>query len=198
MTNIAYTKERCWWPGKDPQYIDYHDKEWGVSVHDDRLWFEFLCLEGQQAGLSWITILKKQAGFEAAFHQFDPVKIAAMNDQDVERLLQNPQIIRSRAKINAIITNARAYLALTENIEFSDFIWQFTNHKTVVNQWQDYRDAPTCTEESKAMAKALKKAGFKFVGETICYAFMQAVGMVNDHTTDCHCYESVRELANCG
>ena len=189
---------RCGWVSDDPIYQQYHDEVWGRPEYDSQQLFAKLCLDGQQAGLSWITILKKQAGFEAAFHQFDPVKIAAMNDQDVERLLQNPQIIRSRAKINAIITNARAYLALTESIEFSDFIWQFTNHKTVVNQWQDFRDAPTSTEESKAMAKALKKAGFKFVGETICYAFMQAVGMVNDHTTDCHCYESVRELANCG
>lgn len=189
---------RCGWVTDDPMYQRYHDTEWGRPEYDSQELFKKLCLDGQQAGLSWLTILKKQAGFEAAFYQFDPVNIAKMTDNDVERLLQNPEIIRSKTKINAIITNARAYLELAKTTEFSDFIWQFTQHKTVVNAWQDYRDAPTSTAESKAMAKALKKAGFKFVGETICYAFMQAVGMVNDHTTGCHCYDEVRELAKSG
>ena len=186
---------RCGWVSDDPLYQHYHDTVWGRPEYDSRQLFAKLCLDGQQAGLSWITILKKQAAFEEAFYQFDPVKVAQMTESDVERLMLNKGIIRSRAKINAIITNAKAYLLLTQSQPFSDFIWQFTDHKTIVNEWRDYRDAPTSTAESKAMAKALKKAGFKFVGETICYAFMQAVGMVNDHTLDCHCYTKTCELA---
>lgn len=189
---------RCGWVSDDPIYQQYHDEVWGRPELNDQQLFAKLCLDGQQAGLSWITILKKQPAFEQAFHQFDPVKVAAMTDDDVERLMTNKGIIRSRAKINAIIQNARAYLTLTETQSFSDFIWQFTDHKTIVNRWEDYRTAPTSTPESKAMAKALKKAGFKFVGETICYAFMQAVGMVNDHTIDCHCYNKICELAREG
>ncbi|GGF64588.1 DNA-3-methyladenine glycosylase I [Alteromonas lipolytica] len=192
---MSEKRNRCGWVSDDPLYQHYHDTVWGRPELDSQQLFAKLCLDGQQAGLSWITILKKQAAFEDAFYHFDPVKIAKMTEADVERLMQNAGIIRSRAKINAIITNARAYLKLIETQSFSDFIWQFTGHKTIVNEWRDYRDAPTSTAESKAMAKALKKAGFKFVGETICYAFMQAVGMVNDHTLDCHCYSNVCELA---
>lgn len=186
---------RCGWVSDDKQYQTYHDEVWGRPEKDPQQLFAKLCLDGQQAGLSWITILKKQQAFEEAFYHFDPVKVAAMSEADVDRLMENPGIIRSRAKINAIITNAQSYLVLTKTQSFTDFIWQFTDHKTITNSWLDYRDAPTSTDESQAMAKALKKAGFKFVGETICYAFMQAVGMVNDHTLDCHCYKEIRSLA---
>lgn len=189
------TITRCAWVSNDEQYQTYHDNEWGVPVYDSQALFAKLCLDGQQAGLSWLTILRKQKNFEQAFHHFDPERVAAMNEDDVERLMNNPGIIRSRGKINAIISNAKAYLRIQEDVPFSDFIWQFTDGKTLINQWERIEDVPTSTEQSKAMAKALKKAGFKFVGETICYAFMQAVGMVNDHTLDCHCYGKTKALA---
>lgn len=184
------TKKRCGWVGKDEIYQEYHDKVWGRPVTDSQELYAKLCLDGQQAGLSWITILKKQANYEHFFHQFDPVRVAAMTDDDVERLVLEPGIIRNRLKINSIIKNARAYLAIEQGgVSFSDYLWQFVDHKTIVNQWQDLSQVPVSTPESDAMAKALKKRGFSFVGTTICYAFMQAVGMVNDHTTDCFCYE---------
>ncbi|GAA0860029.1 DNA-3-methyladenine glycosylase I [Aliiglaciecola litoralis] len=188
---------RCGWVGKDLIYQQYHDQVWGRPVTDSQTLFAKLCLDGQQAGLSWITILKKQQNYEDAFYQFDPVQIATMTDKDVERLMQNPGIVRNRLKIQSIIKNAKAYLTMQEQGEdFSRFIWHFVDHQVVVNRWQQQSDVPTSTPQSDAMAKALKKRGFNFVGTTICYAFMQAVGLVNDHTTDCHCYEPCVELAN--
>lgn len=180
---------RCSWVGKDPIYQEYHDEVWGRPVKDSQTLFAKLCLDGQQAGLSWITILKKQQNYEQAFFDFDPKQIVKLTDADVEKLMQNKGIVRNRLKINSIIKNANAYLAIeAEGQEFSDFIWSFVDHKVIVNSWPTMREVPTSTPESDAMSKALKKRGFNFVGTTICYAFMQAVGMVNDHTTDCFCY----------
>lgn len=186
---------RCGWVSNDTIYQEYHDHVWGVPVLDEQELFEKLCLDGQQAGLSWITILKKQQNYQEAFHNFDPVKIAEFNDDDVERLLQNKGIIRNRLKVNSIIRNARAYLKMKEQgIDFTDFIWSFVDHKTIQNEFKLLSDLPATSVQSEAMSKALKKAGFNFVGSTICYAFMQAVGLVNDHTTDCHRYEQVRAM----
>lgn len=181
---------RCGWVSDDAEYQRYHDEEWGRPVTDSQQLFAKLCLDGQQAGLSWITILRKQKNYEQAFHHFDPVKVASMSDEELDTLMHNPGIIRNRLKIQSIRKNAKAFLAIEQQQSFSDFIWQFTNGKTIVNQWTNYKDAPVSSDESKAMSKALKKAGFTFVGDTICYAFMQAVGMINDHTTDCHCYNA--------
>lgn len=193
MTSIELT--RCGWVSADPLYQKYHDEQWGRPVIDSKELFAKLCLDGQQAGLSWITILKKQANYEAAFHDFTPEKIVEMGEQEIAACLQNPGIVRNKLKVASIIKNAQGFLNIERNQNFSDYIWQFTDGKTIINEWRDFRDAPTSTAESKAMSKALKKAGFTFVGETICYAFMQAVGIVNDHVTDCHCYEETRKLA---
>lgn len=186
---------RCGWVSNDPTYLAYHDTEWGVPELDSRALFAKLCLDGQQAGLSWLTILKKQQNFENAFHQFNPEKIAVMGESDIERLMQDKGIIRNRLKIASIIRNAKGFLSIEQTQPFSEFIWQFTDGRTVINRWEDFKQAPTSTDKSKAMSKALKKQGFNFVGETICYAFMQAVGMVNDHEISCHCYERTCELA---
>ncbi|MDM7859352.1 DNA-3-methyladenine glycosylase I [Alteromonas sp. ASW11-36] len=186
---------RCGWVSSHPLYQQYHDTQWGRPVLNDQELFAKLCLDGQQAGLSWFTILQKQKNYEKAFFNFDPHKIIRLTEKDVEALLQNPGIVRNRLKVNSIIRNAKAYLAIKEKQTFCDFIWQFTNHKSIVNQWQRLDQLPVTTLESDAMSKALKKAGFNFVGSTICYAFMQAVGMVNDHTVDCHCYDEVVKLA---
>ncbi|MDT3253171.1 DNA-3-methyladenine glycosylase I [Serratia sp. root2] len=183
------TSERCGWVTADPLYLDYHDKEWGAPTTDARELFEMLCLEGQQAGLSWITVLKKRENYRRAFHNFDPVRVAAMTEQDVETLLQDSGIIRHRGKIEAIITNARAYLAMeAAGEDFSAFIWGFVGGKPQLNSWQALNQVPAKTELSGALSKALKKRGFKFIGSTICYAFMQACGLVNDHLTGCICY----------
>ncbi|KEY56542.1 DNA-3-methyladenine glycosylase I [Serratia sp. DD3] len=181
--------QRCGWVTADPLYLEYHDKEWGTPTTDARELFEMLCLEGQQAGLSWITVLKKRENYRRAFHNFDPTRIAAMNEQDVALLLQDSGIIRHRGKIEAIIANAKAYQAMElagEN--FSTFIWQFVGGKPQLNHWQALNEVPAQTEISVAMSKALKKRGFKFIGSTICYAFMQACGLVNDHVTGCFCH----------
>ncbi|WP_026376031.1 DNA-3-methyladenine glycosylase I [Aestuariibacter salexigens] len=185
-------QNRCAWVTTDSLYQQYHDKIWGRPVVDSRELFAKLCLDGQQAGLSWLTILKKQQNYERAFFDFDPSRIAGMDENDIEQLMLDKGIVRNRLKIQSIIKNARAYLVLQEQgVNFSDFLWQFTEGKTVVNQWSDKSQVPTTTNASDNMSKALKKAGFSFVGSTICYAFMQAVGMVNDHTTDCFCYADV-------
>lgn len=187
---------RCSWAGKEKIYQDYHDQVWGRAVTDPQELFAKLCLDGQQAGLSWITILKKQAHYEQAFANFDPVEIAKFDQQDVELLMQNTGIVRNRLKINSIIKNARAYLKMEEEgINFSDFIWQFVDNQTIINHWQSMQQVPATTAESDAMSKALKKQGFSFVGSTICYAFMQAVGLVNDHIVSCHCYQDCVEVA---
>ncbi|MGY0562441.1 MAG: DNA-3-methyladenine glycosylase I [Paraglaciecola chathamensis] len=184
---------RCAWVSQDPIYQDYHDNVWGRPVQNKYELFAKLCLDGQQAGLSWITILKKQNNYYQAFHQFDPLRISQMTEQDVERLMQNKGIVRNRLKINSIIKNAKGFLEIErEGTDFSDFIWSFVDAKPILNSWTDKSQVPTTSSESDAMAKALKKRGFSFVGSTICYAFMQAVGMVNDHTTDCFCYETTK------
>ncbi|WP_097314290.1 DNA-3-methyladenine glycosylase I [Escherichia coli] len=181
--------ERCGWMSQDPLYIAYHDNEWGVPETDSKKLFEMICLEGQQAGLSWITVLKKRENYRACFHQFDPVKVAAMQEEDVERLVQDAGIIRHRGKIQAIIGNARAYLQMEQNGEpFVDFVWSFVNHQPQVTQATTLSEIPTSTSASDALSKALKKRGFKFVGTTICYSFMQACGLVNDHVVGCCCY----------
>jgi DNA-3-methyladenine glycosylase I len=181
---------RCAWVGNEDIYQEYHDKVWGRAVLESQELFAKLCLDGQQAGLSWITILKKQQNYEEAFYNFDPVKISQMTEKDVERLMQNKGIVRNRLKINSIIKNARAYLAIEQSgTSFSDFIWQFVEHKTVHNAWKNKQDVPASNDLSTQMAKALKKHGFSFVGTTICYAFMEAVGLLNNHTTDCFCYQ---------
>ncbi|EFL2531627.1 DNA-3-methyladenine glycosylase I [Escherichia coli O28ac/42:H37] len=181
--------ERCGWVSQDPLYIAYHDNEWGVPETDSKKLFEMICLEGQQAGLSWITVLKKRENYRACFHQFDPVKVAAMQEEDVERLVQDAGIIRHRGKIQAIIGNARAYLQMEQNGEpFVDFVWSFVNHQPQVTQATTLSEIPTSTSTSDTLSKALKKRGFKFVGTTICYSFMQACGLVNDHVVGCCCY----------
>ncbi|MFO3906844.1 DNA-3-methyladenine glycosylase I [Enterobacter hormaechei] len=181
--------QRCGWVSQDPLYIAYHDKEWGVPETDGKNLFEMICLEGQQAGLSWITVLKMRENYRQAFHQFDPVLVAGMTTADVDRLVLDAGIIRHRGKIEAIIGNARAYLAMEENGErFSDFVWSFVDNNPQVTQAATLAEIPTSTPASDALSKALKKRGFKFVGTTICYSFMQACGLVNDHVTACHCH----------
>lgn len=181
--------QRCGWVSQDPLYIDYHDKEWGVAQRDGQQLFEMICLEGQQAGLSWITVLKKRENYRRVFHQFDPRKVAAMTEEDVERLVLDAGIIRHRGKIQAIIGNARAYLAMEENGEpFVDFVWSFVDNTPIITQAAELSGIPTSTPASDALSKALKKRGFKFVGTTICYSFMQACGLVNDHVTGCFCH----------
>ena len=181
--------QRCGWVSQDPLYIDYHDKEWGVAQKDGQQLFEMICLEGQQAGLSWITVLKKRENYRRAFHHFDPRKVAAMTEEDVERLVLDAGIIRHRGKIQAIIGNARAYLAMEENGEpFVDFVWSFVDNTPIITQAAELSGIPTSTPASDALSKALKKRGFKFVGTTICYSFMQACGLVNDHVTGCFCH----------
>lgn len=188
--------KRCEWAeNSSPEELAYHDEEWGVPVHDDRLLFEFLILEGAQAGLSWSTILKKREGYREAFDQFDAKKIARYSDKKVEKLLQNPEIVRNKLKVNATVVNAKLFLEIQKEFgSFDAYIWGFVNGSPVKNKWKKMADVPANTTESDAMSKALKKRGFKFVGTTICYAFMQAVGMVNDHTTDCHCYQKINQL----
>ena len=189
-------QSRCPWVTQDPQYIAYHDTQWGRPVTDSRELFEKLCLDGQQAGLSWLTILKRSDGYRRAFANFDPQQIARFGAEDVERLRQDSGIIRNRLKIESIIKNARAYLAMeAEGIDFATFLWSFVGGKVQVNHWQSVSEAPTSSPESDAMAKALKKRGFSFVGTTICYAFMQAVGMVNDHQSACPCHARCVALA---
>jgi len=183
---------RCAWvKPTEPLEIHYHDTEWGVPVHDDRKLFEFLVLDAFQAGLSWNTILKKRENFRAAFNNFEAEIISQYDEEKVADLLNDAGIIRNKLKIRATIANAQLFLKIQkEEGSFDRYIWQFTNHKTLVNQWKHHREIPAKTIESDAMSKDLTKRGFKFVGSTICYAFMQAAGMVNDHTTDCFRYNS--------
>ena len=183
-------KIRCFGnkPGKE-FYADYHDNEWGVHVHDDRHLFEMLILEGAQAGLSWETILKRREGYRQAFHQFDPVKVAAMKDDELEALRQNPRIIRNRLKIYAARQNAQVFLRIQQEFgSFDHYVWGFVNYKPIINHWQQLKDVPANTPESDALSKDFKKRGMTFVGSTIIYAFMQAVGMVNDHMVSCWRY----------
>jgi DNA-3-methyladenine glycosylase I len=189
MSRSHPDKKRCGWCTTDPIYIEYHDKEWGRPVHDDRLLFEFLILEGAQAGLSWLTILKKRENYRKAFNQFDAAKIARYDDKKIKQLLNNVGIIRNRLKITSAIANAKAFLAVTQEFgTFDKYIWQFVNGKPQKNHFPHIKELPAQTPQSDAMSLDLKKRGFNFVGPTICYAFMQAVGIVNDHTMDCFCY----------
>lgn len=185
-------KKRCGWAGNDPVYIEYHDKEWGVPVHNDVKHFEFLILEGAQAGLSWITILKRRESYIKAFDEFDAKKVAKYDEEKIEELLQNKGIIRNRRKVEAAVVNAKAFLEVQKEFgSFDKYIWQFVGGKVIKNRWKSLEDVPAKTSESEAMSKDLKKRGFKFVGPTICYAYMQAIGMVNDHLVDCCRYEEV-------
>ena len=185
----TFVKNRCEWAGEDPLMLAYHDKEWGVALHDDRDLFEFLSLEGAQAGLSWSTILGKREHYKKAFDNFDARKMARYTEARTERLLKNPGIVRNRLKVAAARGNARAFLEVQAEFgSFDTYIWQFTKGKTVKNRWKNLSEIPATTPTSDSMSQDLKKRGFKFVGPTICYAFMQAVGMVNDHTIDCFRY----------
>jgi DNA-3-methyladenine glycosylase I len=184
--------KRCNWAGTDPIYVTYHDTEWGVPLHDDRKLFEFLILEGAQAGLSWITILKKRQNYLKAFDNFNPRRISHYDSRKISELLLNEGIIRNRLKIEAAVQNARSFLKLQKDLgTFDAYIWQFVGGKTRKNMWKTTAEIPAFTDESVAMSNDLKKRGFKFVGPTICYAFMQAVGLVNDHTIDCFRYAEV-------
>jgi DNA-3-methyladenine glycosylase I len=193
MTGQAPT--RCWWCGDDELYQSYHDEEWGVPVHDDRLLFEFLCLEGAQAGLSWITILRKRDNYRRAFDNFDAHRIARYDDDKIAALLQDPGIVRNRLKVNGFVKNARAYLALLEQGKTLDhYLWDFVDGEPLQNGWQQMSQVPANTEISDAMSKDLKQRGFTFVGSTICYAFMQAAGLVNDHTVDCFRHQQLKRV----
>jgi DNA-3-methyladenine glycosylase I len=179
-------RQRCNWAGSDPLYIAYHDHEWGVPLHDDRRLFEMLILEGAQAGLSWITILRKRDNYRAAFDGFDPHKMARYGARKVQSLLDDPGIVRNRLKIAAAINNAKLLLELQEKeVSFDEYLWRYVDGRPIVNAWHSLKEVPPRTPLSDAISKDLARRGFKFVGSTICYAFMQAVGMVNDHTTDC-------------
>jgi len=178
--------KRCVWPGSDELYCAYHDREWGVPLHDDRALFEFLILEGAQAGLSWITILRKRPAYRMAFDRFDPAKVARYGADKIELLMSDAGIVRNRLKIEAAVNNARRFLAVQEEFgSFDAFIWGFVEGVTRQNRWRSHAEIPAQTTESDEMSRELKRRGFKFVGSTICYAYMQATGMVNDHTVDC-------------
>ncbi len=177
---------RCAWAGSDPLYLAYHDREWGVPVHDDRLLFEFLTLEGAQAGLSWITILRKREAYRAAFAGFDPEAGARFDEAKVAALLANPGIVRNRLKVESAVTNARAFLKVRDEFgTFDAYLWGFVEGRPIWNAWKSIAEIPASTPLSEALSRDLKRRGFRFVGSTICYAHMQAVGMVNDHTVDC-------------
>ena len=186
-------QQRCEWGTSSALYIEYHDSEWGVPVHDERKLFEFLILEGAQAGLSWSTILNKRQAYIQAFDNFEPTKVASYDDAKIQALIANPGIVRNRLKIQAAIQNARSFLAVQDQFgSFDTYIWQFVDGKPIQNSWKSLQEIPATTQESDAMSKELKKRGFTFVGSTICYAFMQAVGMVNDHIVDCFRWREVQ------
>lgn len=186
-------KIRCPWAGEDPLYQAYHDTEWGIPVHDDRRLFEMLILEGAQAGLSWITVLRKRGNYRQAFSDFVPEKVARYTPARIERLMQNEGIIRNRLKIESTVTNARCFLAVQKEFgSFDRYIWQFNGGKSIRSRFRTMREVPARTAESDAMSKDLKKRGFRFVGSTICYAFMQAVGMTDDHLLSCFCRKKDR------
>ena len=185
-------KHRCGWCEGDALYEAYHDEEWGVPVKDDHTFFEFLILETFQAGLSWITILRKRENFRLAFDYFDYEKVAQYDQKKIDELLDNPGIIRNKLKVNSAVSNAKAFMKIQEEFgSFSNFIWEYVNHKPIRNAWKSYKDAPATTPLSDKLSKDLKKRGFKFVGSTVVYAFMQATGIVNDHEVDCFRYDEV-------
>lgn len=189
---------RCTWADASPLEQAYHDREWGRPVHDDRILFESLILDGAQAGLSWSLILAKRENYRAAFDNFDANKIARYPEKKIQALLTNPGIVRNHLKVRSAVSNAQAFLAVQEEFgSFDSYIWRFVDGRMVRNAWTKASEVPTTSKASDAMAKDLKKRGFKFVGSTICYAFMQGVGMVNDHTTDCHLYKEIDRLGSC-
>lgn len=188
--------KRCGWCGEDPLYVSYHDEEWGVPVYDDKTLFEFLLLESAQAGLAWITILRKREGYRKLFSDCDPAKIARFSDSRLDRILQDPRIVRNRLKVYSARQNARAFLAVqAEYGSFSDYLWDFTDGSPLQNRFRSLQDIPAKTDLSDTISKELKKRGFNFVGSTIVYAFMQATGMVNDHNIDCFRYRECKKLA---
>ncbi len=189
-------KKRCAWAGEDPLMIVYHDQEWGVPLHAEKELFEFLCLEGAQAGLSWSTVLNKRKAYRQAFDQFDPNLVVEYGETKIQNLLQNKGIIRNKLKVRAFITNAMQFLKVQSEFgSFNSYIWQFVNHRTFQNQWERLDQLPAISPESEAMSKDMRKRGFTFVGPTICYALMQAIGMVNDHTVDCFRHKEVASLS---
>lgn len=193
MTAQLENQIRCHWCTSDDIYIRYHDEEWGVPCHDDRTLFEFLILEGAQAGLNWLTILKRREGYRKAFANFDVQAISRFDENDVERLLNDTGIIRNRLKVNSAITNARAFIRVQEEFgSFDAYVWQFVDHQPIANHWDSMDQVPVTTPESDALSKDLKKRGFKYVGSTIIYAYMQAMGLVNDHITSCISYGRAR------
>jgi DNA-3-methyladenine glycosylase I len=191
------SRNRCSWvPEQDPQYLAYHDEEWGVPSHDDRHLFELLSLEGAQAGLSWSTILRKRDGYREAFASFDLEEVVRFDSRAVDRLLTDPGIVRNRRKIESVVANAKAAAAVGEEFESLDaYLWQFVGGRAKRNRWHGYEQIPSTTPESRTMSTDLKRRGFRFVGPTVCYAFMQAAGLVNDHVTSCFRYEEVSKLA---
>lgn len=189
-------RKRCEWAGSDPLYIEYHDNEWGVPVHDDRKIFEMLVLEGAQAGLNWLTVLRKRENYRRAFDNFDPRKVAKYDSNKLQELLATEGIIRNKLKIRSTIQNARAFLEVQKEFgSFDTYIWQFVGGKPIRNSWKSLRELPAQTAESQAMSKDLKRRGFGFVGPTICYAHMQATGMVNDHVVSCFRYKEVERMS---
>ena len=190
---VVPPKKRCSWALSSQLEVDYHDHEWGVPIHEDRLLFEFLTLEGAQAGLSWSTILKKREEYRKAFDNFEPSIIAHYDDNKINSLLVNPGIIRNKLKINSVVTNARAFLAIQESFgSFDAYIWLFVDKQPLQNAWKNHAEVPAATLLSEIMSKDLKKRGFKFAGSIICYAYMQAIGLVNDHTVDCFRYAAIK------
>lgn len=184
---------RCAWAGSDPLYREYHDREWGVPLHDDRLLFEFLILEGAQAGLSWLTVLRKREAYRCCFHHFDPEKVASFDAAKVSELLSNTGIIRNRLKIESAVGNARSFLSLREEFgSFDTYLWNFVDGRPIRNCWRNVSEIPAATPLSDRLSRDLKRRGFRFVGSTICYAFMQAVGMVNDHIVTCYRHAELR------
>lgn len=181
--------KRCSWVTDEPLYQAYHDEEWGRPLYDDQKLFELLCLEGAQAGLSWWTILQKRDNYREAFDQFDAEKIVQYDEEKIAELLANKGIVRNRLKVRSVVKNAKAFLQMQQQHgSFSNYIWQFVDHEPIINNWSTMADVPTSTPRSDAMSKQLKKDGFTFIGTTICYSFMQAAGLVNDHTLDCDCH----------
>lgn len=186
------SKSRCEWAGEDPIYVEYHDREWGVPVHDDKTMFEFLTLESAQAGLSWITILKRREGYRDVFHDFDVQKVANMTGAEIAAALQNPAIIRNKLKVHAAINNSKVFIQIQKEFgSFTGYIWSFVGDNTIKNQWRDISQVPATSKESDALSKDLKSRGMSFVGSTIMYAHMQATGLVNDHTMNCFRYNEV-------
>ena len=188
--------DRCPWAVGDPEYLAYHDREWGVPLHDDRALFELLILEGAQAGLSWITVLRRRDGYREAFGNFDPARVASLTDADVERLLSDPRIVRNRAKVRSAIANARAFMELEANTgrSFAEWLWSFVDGRPMQNAWRSLDEVPAETDASRALSRELRGRGFSFVGPTIVYAYMQSAGLVNDHLVGCFRYAEVAAL----